>query len=286
MGQARAMLRIPLLLGATLALSAYQLPPFKDGLFAYPAVLETARGGDDIVVDYSKARDIMGRDAEPRRKAKARFVSRGVRWSRKRGSYRSASGRRLKMFTVGRARSPRVSVIYLHGRGGNRRQGVNDYSFGGNFNRLQNLLTKGRGRLYTPDYSGFGESGTQDVLGLIRKIQRQTPNTFLVVACGSMGSIQCWRLARNPEARRALDGMVVLGGRWDEKAVEAGDFPVVFAHGSLDNTYPVARQRAFADAMRRAGRPVRFIEFRTGVHGTPIRMIDWRRELNWLLSHA
>ena len=278
--------RIAAALAAGLALTAYQLPPHKDDLFAYPDVLDSSRDGDDIVVDYRKARDIMGRDAVPRRKAKARYVSRGVRWSRKRGSYRSASGKRLKMFTVGKARQPRVSVIYLYGRGGNRRQGVNDYSFGGNFNRLQNLMAKGRGRLYTPDYSGFDTAGTQDVLGLIRQIQKQTPNTFLVVACGSMGSIQCWRLARDAEARGAIDGMMILGGRWDEKAVGAGDFPVVFGHGSLDGTYGVDRQRAFANALRKGGRPVRFVEFRTGVHGTPIRMIDWRRELNWLLSQG
>ena len=278
--------RIAAALAAGLALTAYQLPPHKDDLFAYPDVLDSSRDGDDIVVDYRKARDIMGRDAVPRRKAKARYVSRGVRWSRKRGSYRSASGKRLKMFTVGKAQQPRVSVIYLYGRGGNRRQGVNDYSFGGNFNRLQNLMAKGRGRLYTPDYSGFDAAGTQDVLGLIRQIQKQTPNTFLVVACGSMGSIQCWRLARDAEARGAIDGMMILGGRWDEKAVGAGDFPVVFGHGSLDGTYGVDRQRAFANALRKGGRPVRFVEFRTGVHGTPVRMIDWRRELNWLLSRG
>ena len=277
--------RLALVVAAPVLLTAYQLPPHKDDLFAYPKVLQSARGGNDIVVDYQKARDIMGRDAVPRREAKARYVSRGVRWQRRRGSYRSATGKTLKMFTVGRARQPRVSVVYLHGRGGNRRQGVNDYSFGGNFNRLQNLMSKGRGRLYTPDYSGFGASGTQDVLGLIRQIQKQTPNTFLVVACGSMGSIQCWRLARNPEARGAIDGMAILGGRWDEKAVGQASFPVVFGHGSLDGTYPVERQRAFADALRERGQPVRFIEFATGIHGTPIRMIDWRRELNWLLSH-
>ena len=280
-----ALTRSLVIITATFVLAAYQLPPHKDDLFAYPEILSSKRGGDDIVVDYSKARDIMGRDAVPRRKAKDRYVSRGVRWSRKVRTYRSASGAKRKMYVVGKARQPRISVIYLYGRGGNRRQGVNDYTFGGNFNRLQNLMAKGRGRLYTPDYSGFGAKGEADVLGLIARIQKRTPNTFLVVACGSMGSIQCWRLAKNPKARRAIDGMMILGGRWDEEAVGAGTFPVVFGHGSLDSTYAIDRQRAFADAQRRTGRPVRFVEFRTGVHGTPIRMIDWRRELNWLLSH-
>ena len=59
----------------------------------------------------------------------------------------------------------------------------------------------------------------------------------------------------------------------------------MFAHGAKDKLYPVGRMRTFADAMRRGGQDVRFVEFATGGHGTPIRMIDWRKELNWLLSH-
>ena len=274
--------RIALLAAATLALSAYTLPPHKDAMFAYPAIVDGA--GDDITVDYRKERDIYGRDAEPRRKVKHRYVARGVRWSRKRSSYRSLSGRKLKMFVVGKARRPRISVIYLHGRGGNRRQGVNDWIFGGNFNRLQNLMVKGRGRLYTPDFSGFDEDGAQDVAGLIGGIARKTPNTQIVVACGSMGSKQCWRLARDARTRGVIDGMVILGGRWDEKAVGKATFPVVFGHGSQDTTYPVSRQKAFARTLAANGQPVRFVTFRSGVHGTPIRMIDWRTELNWILS--
>jgi hypothetical protein len=30
--------------------------------------------------------------------------------------------------------------------------------------------------------------------------------------------------------------------------------------------------------------PVRFVRFETGTHGTPIRMVDWRAVLNWMLS--
>ena len=277
-----ALARLSFVVAATFALSAYQLPSHKDRMFAYPAIVDGS--GDDITVDYRKERDIYGRDAQPRRKVKSRYISRGVRWSRKRRSYRSLSGKTLNMFTVGKARQPRISVVYLHGRGGSRRQGINDWIFGGNFNRLQNLMVKGRGRLYTPDFSGFGEDGADDIAGLVAKIDRETPNTRLVIACGSMGSKQCWRLARDPRTRGIIDGMVILGGRWDEKAVGKASFPVVFGHGSLDETYPVSRQKAFAKTLAKNGQPVRFVTFRSGVHGTPIRMIDWRTELNWILS--
>ena len=41
---------------------AQALKPFKDELFAYPAILSTEDGGDYLVVDYNEARDIDKRD--------------------------------------------------------------------------------------------------------------------------------------------------------------------------------------------------------------------------------
>lgn len=41
--------------------------------------------------------------------------------------------------TAGKRDGASFIVIYLHGRGGNRLQGMNDFTFGGNFNRVKNL---------------------------------------------------------------------------------------------------------------------------------------------------
>ena len=59
--------------------------------------------------------------------------------------------------------------------------------------------------------------------------------------------------------------------------------PFVFGHGSRDTVFPIENQEAL---LARFGKnyPVRFIRFETGTHGTPIRMVDWRAELNWMLT--
>ena len=270
---------------ATLVLSGYQLPPFKDGLFSYPKVLESRLNGLDEVIDYQSGRDILQRDRVAGKVVHARYTANIMPWRRKARTYRGANGRKHPLYVVGKPAEARIAVVFLHGRNGNHRLGVKDKIFGGNFNRLQNLMVKGRGVYYTPTFSDFGAGGEADLVALVKRIEREAPRAFLVFACGSTGANLCWRLARNPETKRRIDGMVMLGGTWEDKAIGAADFPVVFAHGAKDKLYPVERMRTFADALRRNGQNVRFVEFATGGHGTPIRMIDWRKELNWLLAH-
>ena len=60
----------------------------------------------------------------------------------------------------------------------------------------------------------------------------------------------------------------------------------MIAHGTKDHIYPVARMREFAGTLRKGGQKVRLLVFSSGYHGTPLRMIDWRKELNWLLSQS
>ena len=59
-----------------------------------------------------------------------------------------------------------------------------------------------------------------------------------------------------------------------------------FGHGSLDNVFPVEGQERFfrSIAQKAPGYPARFVRFETGSHGTPIRMTDWRSEINWMLA--
>ena len=284
MGRMTRSLKFALVPAAALLLSAYQLPPHKDGLYAYPKVLESRADGDDITLDYDSKRDILNRDKVAGKVVHAKWISRIAPWHRKARKYKGAGGRTHATYVVGKTKSPRVAVVFLHGRNGTHRLGVQDRSFGGNFNRLQNLLVKGRGRYYTPTFSDFGARGTADLAALIARIEREAPNAAIIFACGSTGTNHCWNLIKDPKTRGRIDGMVLLGGYWADGVVGKADFPVVFAHGSKDSYYPVDRVRDFADAMRRGGQDVRFLEFATGGHGTPIRMIDWRQELNWLLS--
>ena len=55
--------------------AGYRLAPYKDELFAYPKVLESAYGGDYVKVEYVELRDINGRDEIPVDKAKPEYLS-------------------------------------------------------------------------------------------------------------------------------------------------------------------------------------------------------------------
>jgi hypothetical protein len=283
-------LAILLLLFATPAFSL-ELAPFKDQLFAYPPVLESSDDGAYRVVDYREARDINGRDAVPERRAHGRYVATDIRRVQRDLVARTSAGQ-VPHFAVGTEANARIITIYLHGQGGNRHQGVNDFSFGGNFNRIKNLMGRNGGLFLSPDVTDFGEKGAEQVLALLSIYAAHSPRAPIFIACGSMGGALCWRLARSQELAPRLGGLLLLGSLWDESFLDSVAFrrrvPVFFGHGSRDKVFPVASQEAFYRKIRRAasGYPVRFVRFETGSHGTPIRMADWRETLNWMLSAA
>ncbi|WP_420961937.1 alpha/beta hydrolase [Brucella sp. IR073] len=266
-----------------------QLAPYKDDYFAYPGILKTDDGGDYLIVNYSELRDINGRDATPEKRVKDAYVSLKPRRSQKDLTISTAAGP-VKTLAVGEQNNASLVVVYLHGQGGNRLQGMNDYTFGGNFNRLKNLVARNGGLYLSPDFSDFGEKGEAEIAGLITQMQAASPQASVIVACGSAGGQLCWRLARDPAVTEKLSGLVLLGSMWDEEFLSSPAFkrkvPVFFGHGSRDPVFAVEKQEAFYRTIRKAapGYPARFHRFESGNHGTPIRMTDWRAVLNWVLE--
>lgn len=264
---------------------AAQLKPFKDELFSYETVLETVDGGDYRVVDYDKMRDIHGRDLEPERRVRRAYVSLGVKRAQANETLDLAN-RPLDVLRVGAPSAAAFTVIFIHGRGGDRRLGANDWSFGGNFNRLKNLAVENGGVYYAPSMRSFDDAGVADIAGLVAYVQQQSPGRPVVLACASMGSFICWGLTRNPQAVAALKGMMIMGGPTDptfsKSAAYKRKLPVFFSHGSDDSVYAAADQIAFYRSLKKANYPTRFVLFQTGSHGTPVRMTDWRDALNWI----
>jgi hypothetical protein len=269
------------------------LGPFKDDLFRYPKILEQSADGTFFRVEYNRDRDLVNRDQILRRKAHYKYVDQKVRWSRGVRSFRSPNGT-FKYFAVGKPdRNTRLAVIYLHGKDGNRRQGVNDWTFGGNFNRLQNLMNRNNGALFTPDFTDFKKRGTADIAALIRVIKATSPNAKVMVACGSMGGGVCWRLVRQPSTASQINGIFILGSHWNDDFLKSSvirkstrNIPIYIGHGSKDPVFQPNVQYDFYRKIRAKNSkyPIRFVMFETGAHGTPIRMVDWRLELNWMLS--
>ncbi|MBN9070834.1 MAG: alpha/beta hydrolase [Rhizobiales bacterium] len=268
------------------SVSAQTLQPFKDDLFAYPATLSEEGGGRYKIVDYREARDIDARDDVPEKRVKAAYVSTGVRRYQKDLALKTDDGRRIRHFAVGSTEGARFIVLYLHGQGGSRRQGVDDFTFGGNFNRIKNLAVANGGLYLSPDFPDFGGGGVRDIASLIDYYAAKSPGAPIVVACGSMGGHICWGLAGSATGAK-LTGLMLLGSLWDADFLKTEAFrrriPVFFGHGSHDTVFAVDKQEAFYRSLGKTY-PARFVRFETGTHGTPIRMTDWRGVLNWILG--
>ena len=262
------------------------IPAFKEQQFKYRDPLEIADGGRYLKIPYDELKDINGRDVIPVRKVQGWYVKKLPQGAERVLEFQSGN-RTLKYNAVGKLDGgSRITVIYIHGRGGNRDWGFDDERFGGNFNRLKNLVRLADGVFVSPDFTDFGPDGFSDVKKLIAKYRPLTDGD-LVVACGSLGNSHCWKLIQTPETARKLDGVVVLAGFPDERILNSGrSIPLVIGHGSSDPDYDYQPMVDLYLALRKArpNYPVRFLLFDTGTHGAPIRMIDWRDTLNWIAA--
>jgi dienelactone hydrolase len=260
------------------------IKPFKDELFSRAKVLESGDGGAYEVIDYQEMRDINGRDSEPERRVKNAYVSLGVRRAQLNETL-ALPGGWLDVARVGQDQGAAFTVIFIHGRGGDRRLGVNDYTFGGNFNRLKNLVVANGGTYYSPSVRSFDAKGAADIGALVHYASEQSGGRPVILACASMGGIICQHLARDRQAVGDLGGMVLLGGPPDAglatTPLAKSKLPIYFAHGSADSVYKAEEQVKIYRGLQAAGYPARFALFATGGHGTPIRMVDWREVLNF-----
>ena len=267
--------------------AGYRLAPWKDDLFAWPGVIESKDNGAYVVVDYKELRDINERDEIPERRALPQYVELAFQ---KEGTWQAGTGT-LKYFGFGKAEGgARAVVIYVHGMGGDRYQGANQWMFGGNFNRIMNLMFRNDGAYLSPDFSDFGEKGKNEIKALVKSQAQVSPGAAIFVACGSQGGAICWQLATDAEAAKLLSGILLLGSNHDDAFLKGPAFrarvPLYLGHGSHDVVFGWEDEAAFYRKVKAAAPtyPIRFALFDTGTHGTPIRMTDWRTVLNWMLE--
>ena len=268
------------------------IQPFKENAFKYRKPLEVSDGGRFMKVPYDELMDINKRDEIPVRKVRSYFVQKLPPGAEKELSY-EAGGRKLAYKAVGKLDGgSKLTLIYLHGRGGNRDWGFDDERFGGNFNRLKNMIIKAGAAYLSPDFTDFEADGLADVKALIAKYRPLTSGK-LIVACGSLGNNHCWNLLLDAKAGSMIDGLVVLSGFPDSRVLssqairnKARQIPLLIGHGSWDPTFSYEPILGFYRKLReqQPDYPVRYILFDTGKHGAPVRMIDWRDTLNWFAA--
>lgn len=281
------------------AMADLRIAPYKDELFGYRNILGTLHGGDFVVVEFDQERDVDGRDEVPLRKVRDAFVDLGVN-DHKRDVLIRRDGEVVQYLAVGAAESDaRLSIIYLHGLHGDRTLAMEDLRFGGNFNRVKNLMARNGGIFVSPDFSSFGAKGAREVLAVMNHLSENARNAPIFLACASTGCKLVYRLLADPAAVGMLGGVIMHGalpaGAAEGMLFDLGIFrtpeaavPIYIGHGSSDETVPwVAKELLFKRIKAlNPDYPIRFELFKgpDAVHGTPIRMMDWRAVLNWMLA--
>jgi dienelactone hydrolase len=124
-------------------------------------------------------------------------------------------------------------------------------------------------------------------------LAKGSPNAPVVLACASAAGRLCTALAADKEAGPRLGGILFLGANVKEIGEAAAQLtktgyriPVFIGHGSKDPVIDWARQELFFNAVRTAAPdyPIRFTLYAAGFHGTPMRMVDWREVINWMID--
>lgn len=271
---------------------AYQIKPYKDKIFKYRTPLASEDNGDFQILPYDPKRDINKRDEQPVRKVKGFYVSSKPKRHQQDLAI-TGNGKQLTHFAVGKINGgSQMTVIFLHGRDGSRHLGFDDDRFGGNFNRVKNLMFRNNGLYISADFSDFEEEGRKDIEALVSHYRPKTTGK-LVIACGSMGSFLCWRLMKNKTSNSMIDGYVIMGGFPDPSYLKTGKLnvpdgkkPIYMAHGGIDYVYSWKDSKRYYDTLRQSspGYPIRLSVFDGGKHGTPVRMMDWRVALNWIAA--
>ncbi len=155
-------------------LQALELKPHKDRLFKNRKPIEVKDNGDFLRLPYDPKRDINKRDAQPVRKVKGHYVSSKPKRHEQDLSI-SANGRNVTYFGVGAlGGNSKMTVIFLHGRDGSRHLGFSDEKFGGNFNRVKNLMFRNGGIYISSDFTNFEEEGRQDIEALVAHYRGRT----------------------------------------------------------------------------------------------------------------
>jgi hypothetical protein len=269
----------------------FRLAPYKDKLFANPKPFKTMYGDSLEMVEYSVERDLYGRDEVPEKKAKAKYVSEiddaEYDLTLRDGEIET------QLLAVGNVDKPKIVVMFLHGRGAGRQAGFNDWNFGGNFNRIKNLMLRNDGVYVSPSFSDFRESGKNEVKGIMKAFAEKAPGVPIFIACASAAGALCVSLADDAGSRSMLAGVLFLGAgvRDIESAAKAfteakPPVPIFIGHGSDDAIVDWVRLELFLKEIKKANNeyPIRFRLFVSGQHGTPMRMTDWRQVLIWMLE--
>jgi len=272
---------------------ALQLEPYKDELFAYPAIVDTAYDGDYLTVNFNYQRDVVARDEKPDEKTQPQYVSLEFPEPEK-DLVLKRDGETIRYVGIGRTDgNAEIVAIFLHGLGATRFDGMHDWRSGGNLNRIKNLMVRNNGVYLSADYASSKRKAKHQIAALVAAYAENSPGAPVILICASMGSRPCWEVLEDPATAQRIDGAIFVAGISDPgfaKSATVRDpalwVPIYMAHGNDDRRVSWRRQERLFKQIKSVAPayPIKMAVFDTGVHRTPLRMTDWRSAINWMLE--
>jgi len=273
---------------------------FKDELFSYKSIIKSNYNDSYNLIKYNQKIDLEDRDEVDEKIASKIYVTEIPKEYKIKKTLRLSKNIdyiEVSKLTSKNKINAKFVVIYLHGMWGNLYQGVNDYSFWWNFNRIQNLALVNSWSYISTDFSNFWDKWASEIKNLILYKKTEMPQAKIILACGSSWWDICWRLAKetmpqtNGNKKPLLDWMVIVGSNNDytflSKINDWIKIPIYMAHWEKDKSIPVKNQLWFFEKIKKEYNtyPIKIDIFTNWTHWTPIRMIDWKKALTYLLNN-
>lgn len=174
--------------------------------------------------------------------------------------------------------------IFIHWLNWNATWWFKDWTFNGNFNRLKHIAYYNEWTYISPTIKNFGQ-GARAFSRYIIEFKRKNPNAKIFIACWSSGGETCWRIY--DDTTIPLDWIFMLGSMppflWIESALKR-NIPIYYWHGWKDKSMPLWWAIWTYLRLKENKKKVKLEVFTNGVHGTPLRMVDYLSILRWMVG--
>lgn len=269
----------------------YRIKPFKDDLFSYKQTLVEKLDWNWKLIDFSVKRDVEDRDEIDVDKVFEHYIDRktekyreiknldSVEWF----SYYEVTDRKQN------DSEKKLITIYFHWKWWNKTWWINDETFWWNFNRIQNLMIE-NSWVYISTDTILWDKWISDHTKLLEHLKNKYTNAKIVLIWWSNWWLMLWDLVNNENSNKFIDWIILAWTVLDDKNEKnSTDFlvknkiPVYIAHWNKDHI-PFWPKETFLKKFLSLWWEWKVVIFNWWVHWTPIRMVDYKEVLNWMLE--
>lgn len=274
----------------------FQLKWFKDEIYSNIWILEMKLNWAWRLLDYSQKVYIDQRDKVAWEIVKDEFIDRKTEKFVQQQTVEIEKWKKFNYYEVKDSSEPdeekQVLVMYLHWHWWNKAQWMNNESFWWNFNRIQNLMIENHWVYITTDVELWSRESLVNHIILIEKLRWQYPKAKIIIAWASNWWVFLWQLIDSSRINRFIDWTIFLWtlldtqhwSKWYNFMIQNW-IPLYIWHWTHDHN-PYQEKENFIKIFNEQWWSWKVDIFNNWVHWTPIRMIDWKETINWILKNT